>query len=323
MLGQKRASFGMPGRIQTAILVGIVLLCILSACGGAGNAGNTGNTASSGASASGGAIQVVAAENFYGDIVKQLGGSHVAVTSILSDPNVDPHAYESNVQNAILVSKAQLVIANGGGYDDWMDKLLSASPSSSRVVLKGFDLATHKLPDNVHVWYGFDNAPVIAQAIVAKLKGLDQADAATFDSNLQQFDKQLQVLQQKVSDLKAKYARTPVGLTETIFLYQSEPIGLKMLTPFEFQKAVAEGNDPPADTVVTVTNQVAQKQIQVLIYNQQTSTPITTQLQNAAKARNIPIVPVTETMPAGKNYQTWMMNQLNVLEQALHSSTGK
>jgi len=259
----------------------------------------------------------VAAENFYGDIVKQLGGSHVSVTSILSDPNVDPHEYESNVQDAKAISTAQLVIENSGGYDDWMDRLLSASPSSSRVLLKVFDIAQIKLPANEHVWYSIENVQAIAQAIAGDLKRLDPPGTATFDSNLQAFYQSLQPLQQKINDIKAKHAGTPVGLTETIYLYQAIPEGLNVLTPFAFEKAIAEGNDPPADTVATANNQINNRLIKVLIYNEQTITPLTTNLQNAARAKHIPIVPVTETMPPGKTYQTWMLDQLNALQAAL------
>ncbi len=242
------------------------------------------------------------------------------MTSILSDPNIDPHQYESNVQTAITVSKAQFVIENSGGYDDWMDKLLSGSPNSNRLVLKAFTIAQVKLPENEHVWYSIDNAATIAQAITNNLKKLDPADAATFDSNLQTFKQSLQPIQQKIVAIKSKYAGTPVGLTETIYLYQAVPLGLNILTPFEFQKAMAEGNDPPADTVVTAENQITHHQIKVLIYNEQTVTPSTTKLENDARAQNIPIVPVTETMPPGKTYQTWMLDQLNTLEQALQGA---
>lgn len=264
-----------------------------------------------------GVVSVVAAENFYGDVVRQLGGSHVSVTSIISDPNVDPHQYESNPQTAIQVSNAQLVIENGLGYDAWMDRVLSGSPNANRVLLVAGQIADHKLPDNPHVWYGFDNMPAIVQAITNALKQLDSKDAAFFDSNLATFVQSLTPLEQKVAAIKAKYAGTPVALTETIYLYQSMLEGLNVLTPFEFLKAIAEGNDPPADTVATVNNQVNNRQAKILIYNEQTITPITTNLQNQAKQRNIPVVPVTETMPPGKTYQTWMSDQLDALQQAL------
>ena len=285
-----------------------LLLSFLSACGGA---------APGATSDSPRIINVVAAENFYGNIVQQIGGSHVSVTSILTDPNVDPHVYESNVQTAITVSKAALVIENGGGYDGWMDKLLSASPNSNRLLLTGFAIATTHLPENEHVWYSFDNAAVIAQAIANDLKQLDPANAATFESNLQVFKQSLQPLQQKIAAIKAKYAGTPVGLTETIYLYQAVPEGLNVLTPFAFEKAIAEGNDPPAGAQITATDQVNKRQIKILIYNEQTITPVTTNLENLARSKGIPIVPVTETMPQGKTYQSWMMAQLNTLEAAL------
>lgn len=307
----------MPLFRRVSLLFAITLCAFfaLSACGSS-SAGNT-TSGSTNGSVSSAAIPVVAAENFYGDVVKQIGGSHVDVTSILSDPNVDPHEYESNVNNAKAVTKARLVIESSGGYDDWMDKLLSASPNSSRLLIKGFDLAPTRLPDNVHVWYNVDNMTVIAQMMTDDLKKLDPADASTFDSNFQTFKQSLDQVHAKMSEIKAKYNGSSVGLTETIYLYQTGPLGLKVLTPFEFEKAMAEGNDPPADTVVTAENQVKGKQIKVLIYNQQTVSPVTTKLQNDAKAEQIPIVPVTETMPPSKHYQSWMLDQLSALESGL------
>ncbi|MGH7204498.1 MAG: metal ABC transporter solute-binding protein, Zn/Mn family [Candidatus Levyibacteriota bacterium] len=265
-------------------------------------------------------INVVAAENFYGDIIKQLGGNHVQVLSILSDPNADPHQYESNVQDGIAVAKANLVIENGEGYDTWMDKLLSASPNKNRVVLVGTQIADHKITDNPHVWYSFENTRTIAGKITDTLKQQDPTHASEYDQNLTTFDNSLQPLQQKISDIKAKYSGAPVALTETIYLYQTQPEGLNVLTPYEFEKAIAEGNDPSADDVAKANDQITKKQVKVLIYNEQTITPVTTNLQNEAKQLNIPIVPVTETLPQGKHYQDWMMGQLTGLESALQST---
>lgn len=267
-----------------------------------------------------GVINVVAAENFYGDIVRQLGGSHVSVTSIISNPNIDPHQYESNPQTAIQVSNAQLVIENGRGYDAWMDKILSGSNNAHRIVLVAGQIANHALPDNPHVWYGLNNMPAIAQAITNALKQLDSKDTALFTSNLTTFIQSLMPLEQKITAIKAKFSGTRVALTETIYLYQSMAESLNVLTPFEFMKAIAEGNDPPADTVVTVNNQIKTHQAKILIYNEQTITPITTNLQNEARQQNIPIVAVTETMPPQKTYQQWMSDQLDTLMQALQQA---
>jgi zinc/manganese transport system substrate-binding protein len=262
-------------------------------------------------------VNVVAAENFYGSVVSQIGGDRVTVTSVLSDPNVDPHEYESNVEDAKAIAIADLVIENGGGYDDWMDKLLSAGTSAKRVVLKGFDIAPTKLPDNEHVWYDVDNIRALAGAVADSLKKIDPVNSALYTRNLQTFRRSLDRIREKMAQLKARWNGTPVGLTETIFLYQANPLGLKVLTPFEFQKAVAEGNDPPADTVVAAESQVKERKIRVLVYNEQTISPITTRLQDEAKAAGIPVVPVTETMPSALTYQNWMSNQLAVLERAL------
>ena len=293
-------------------LVGVLLVgTIVSAC-------VTGPATS--ASSVPGVVKVVAAENFYGDIVRQLGGSHVSVTSIISDPNVDPHEYESNPRTAIEVSDAQLVIENGLGYDSWMDRILSGSPNAGRILLVAGQIAGHRLPDNPHVWYGFDNMPAIAQAITKALKQLDSKDAAFFESNLATFIQSLTPLEQKIAAVKAKFSGTPVALTETIYLYQSMAEGLNVLTPFEFMKAIAGGNDPPADTVAAVNNEIDNRQVKILMVNAQTITPITTNVQNAAKQRSIPVVSVTETMPPGKTYQTWMSDQLDALQRALQQT---
>jgi zinc/manganese transport system substrate-binding protein len=266
---------------------------------------------------SGTTIAVVAAENFYGDIAQQLGSGHVSVVSILSDPNIDPHEYESSVLNGVQVSRAQLVILNGSGYDTWMDKLLAASPNPARTVVVAADVSSHKLPYNPHFWYSLDDIQEIARSITGALDRMDPGHRSDYDSAGTSFDVSLEPIRREIDDLKSDYAGTPVGLTETVFLYQSEAIGLNVLTPFDFQKAIAEGNDPPADAVLTTNDQISGRQIRLLIYNVQTVTPLTTNLTQAARQLQIPIVPVTETMPSGKRYQSWMLDQLAALQRAL------
>jgi len=267
--------------------------------------------------ADGNIIKIVAAEDFYGNIAQQLGGDKVSVTSILSDPNVDPHEYESSVQDGIAITSANIVIENGLQYDAWMDKLIGASPSSNRIIITAGTVAPDLLPQNPHVWYGIDNISAIAQAITNALIKTDPADAGLFQSNLATFNDSLAPITAKMSEIKAQYAGTPVGLTETIYLYQTGSMGLDVLTPIAFERAIAEGNDPSAQDVNTTDQQITGKKIKVLIYNSQTVTPITTNLQSAAQANGIPVVPVTETMPTSDTYQSWMMAELNALESAL------
>jgi len=263
--------------------------------------------------------RVVAAENFYGNIASQLGGESVIVTSLLSDPNVDPHEYESSVAGAKAVARADLVIENSGGYDDWMDKLLGASPNPRRIVLKAFDLAVHRLPDNEHVWYDPANVGALADKIVLALKTLDPAQSSAYERRLRSFQAELLKVSDKMATLRARFVGVPAALTETLFLYQADLLGLRILTPFEFQKAVAEGEDPPASLAVVAENQIKARQVRVLVFNLQTVTPETDKLRTLAASQNIPVVGVTETMPRTETYQTWMLRQLDSLQSALQN----
>jgi zinc/manganese transport system substrate-binding protein len=262
-------------------------------------------------------IAVVAAENFYGDIARQIGGDRVAVTSILSDPGVDPHEYESSMDDAKAVSSADLVIENGGGYDPWMDELLVAAPRDGRVVIRSWDVAPDRMPDNPHIWYGVDNAGAVADAITRSLSRALPQDAAFFARNSQEFHHSLVDIKRRFAQISARWAGAPVGLTETIFLYQTRPLGLRVITPPEFQKAVSEGNDPPADAVVEMENQIAQKKMRILIINKQTLSAVVARARDDAVAAHIPTVGITETMPAGETYQTWMLRQLDEVAAAL------
>jgi len=265
-------------------------------------------------------VQVVAAENTYGDLFQQIGGVHVHVLSIISDPNVDPHEYESNVDSARQIADADIVIANGGGYDDWIDKLMATTQSRKRSVIHTFDLAPTHLKENEHVWYNPDNVIVFAQKILDTLKAKDPANSAEYESNFAALKADILKLDTRLADLKTKYDKTPILLTETIFLYQSELIGLNVLTPWTFDKAIAEGNDPSPSDAILAEQQLTGRQGRILVYNVQTVTPITTKLQDEAKVLNIPVVPVSETMPPGEHYQSWMAKQLDVLEKALAST---
>ena len=185
-------------------------------------------------------VQVVAAENTYGDLVQQIAGIHAHVLSIISDPNVDPHEYEANVDNARQIADADIIIENGGGYDSWIDKLMATTQNSKRILITAFNVVPTHLRENEHIWYNPNNVIAISQKILAALKAKDAADSAAFDANFASLKSEIMKLDAKLADLKAKFSGTPIGLTETIFLYQSELIGLKVLTPWTFEKAIAE-----------------------------------------------------------------------------------
>src|ERR1700730_7097545 len=194
-------------------------------------------------------IIVVAAENFYGDIVGQIGGDHVAVTNIITDPSVDPHEYVTNARDGAAVANARLVILNGIGYDDFMGRLLAASPNPQRKVIVVAELTGHKKGDNVHLWYDPPTIPKVADGVLETLVQIDPGDALSFRNWYRAFQASLLPLTQAIASIKAQYSGTPVAFTEPVFGYMAAVLGLNVLTPIEFQKAIEEGEDPPASAL--------------------------------------------------------------------------
>ena len=266
----------------------------------------------------GSVVQVVAGQNFWGDIASQLGGSHASVQSVVTDPNADPHEYESNANDARAFADANLVILNGAGYDTWADKLLSASPNQSRKVLTVADVLGKKEGDNPHFWYNPDYVITIADKITAEYKSIDSADSGYFDGQRTALTAALQPYTQRLAEIKQKFAGVPVGATESIFVYLADYLGLNLISPPEFMQAVSEGNDPSTSDVVTFQNQIAQKAIKILVYNNQTVTAVTTNLKAAAAQESIPVVGISETLePTTVSFQAWQVSQLVALEKAL------
>ena len=270
-----------------------------------------------------GKVKIIAAENFYGNIASQLGGDRVSVKSIISNPNVDPHEYESSVADGMAIARADIVIKNGLQYDTWMDKMISASPRPARTVITAGSIAPYRLPDNPHVWYGVENVWAVARAVTGALERADPAGKPVFEKNLARFSASLEPIRAKIGQIRSKYAGEPVGLTETIYLYQTRQMGLRVLTPFGFEKAIAQGNDPPAADVAEANRQVDKREIRILIFNSQTVTPITKHLLDAAREHGIPVVPVSETMPPRDTYQSWMLAELQAVGSALALATAR
>jgi zinc/manganese transport system substrate-binding protein len=266
-------------------------------------------------------IQVVAAQNFWGSIATQLGGSKAGVQSVVSDPNADPHEYESNTNDARAIADANIVILNGAGYDNWADKLLAANPSSHRTVLIAADLLGKKTGDNPHFWYDPDYVIRIADQITADYKSIDSADSGYFDQQRAGFTTALEPYMQRLIGIKTRFTGVPIAATESIFFYMAEYLGLNLISPPEFMNAISEGNDPPAAAVIAFQNQITSKQVKVLVYNVQTATAVTTNVKHLAAQADIPIVGVSETLkPESAAFQDWQLAQLITLENALNAS---
>jgi zinc/manganese transport system substrate-binding protein len=287
----------------------LVAVLAIGACGGPSPVASTGS------------IKVVAGQNFWGSIAAQLGGSKASVQSVVSDPNADPHEYETNTNDARAFADANFVILNGAGYDAWATKLLSSNPSSHRTVLIAADLLGKKAGDNPHFWYNPDYVTRIADQITADFKSIDSTDAAYFDQQRAAFTTGLKPYTQRLAEIKAKFAGVAVAATESIFVYMATALGLNLISPTEFMNAVAEGNDPPASAVVDFQNQITKKQAKVLVYNVQTATAVTTNIKHLAALADIPVVGVSETLqPETATFQDWQLSQLLALQNALNAA---
>jgi len=266
----------------------------------------------------GGTLQVIAGENFWGSLAAQLGGSHVSVTSIVNNPNTDPHEYESSAVDARAFATADYVILNGAGYDDWGQKLLSANPSQSRKVFTVADLINKKAGDNPHFWYNPDWVEQAADRITADYRAVDVADAAYFSQRREALRTAMQPYHDAVDHVRSTFSGVQIGSTESIFVYMAQALGLKLISPADFMQAISEGNDPPAQTVAEFQDQIGSHRIKVLVDNAQTSTPITENLKQLAGKNGIPVVGVSETVdPVAASFQDWQSRQLNSLQVAL------
>lgn len=301
---------------------------LLAACGVATPGTVTvvpGTSTGAGPTASGAKIQVVAAENFWGSIAAQLGGDRVQVTSLIVNPNADPHSYEPTPADARRVADARFVLYNGAGYDPWIQKLLSANPVAGRTALNVGDLVGKQPGDNPHLWY---NPEFVAQAIdriTADYQALDPADAAYFAQLKTQYTTTgLKEYHDLIATIQQRYAGTPIGSTESIFVYMASALKLDLTTPPGYMKAVSEGTDIAAADRAAFDRQVTQKQIKVLVFNRQNAMPDTNAIKSEAEAAGIPVVNITETLdPATDTFQAWQVSQLQALQQALAKSTGK
>lgn len=268
---------------------------------------------------------MVAAENFWGSVASRLGGGHVKVTSIIDNPDADPHDYEPTASDARTVAGAQYTIVNGVGYDAWADKLLSANPAPGRTSLEVGDLVGIKPGGNPHRWYSPADVHRVIERITADYKKIDPADAADFDKLKTTFEAQtLGTYNQLIAGIKAKYAGTPIGASESIVSPLADGLGLKMLTPYSFLSAISEGTDPTAHDKALIDQQIKGKQIKIYVYNSQNATPDVQQQVKEAKAEGIPVATVTETLtPAGASFEDWQVRQLQGIQQALAKATGK
>ncbi len=261
-------------------------------------------------------IAVVAAENFYGDVARQIGGDAVSVTSILENPNQDPHLFEASPSVARAVSAARIVVLSGIDYDPWMKKLIAAAPERQRQVIDVAQLIGRKDGDNPHIWYDPATMRVFAEHFATALSAADPADKQAIAANLARFQASLQPIEAKITMLRARLAGVPVTATEPVFGEMFARLGM-VVRNMAFQMAVMNDTEPAAKDVAAFENDLRQHKVRLLVYNAQASDPVAEKMEKLAHASGIPVVGAAETEPPGKDYQHWMMDELTAVDHAL------
>jgi len=264
-------------------------------------------------------IGIVAAENFYGDLASQIGGAHVRVTSVLANPDEDPHLFETTASTARLLTTAQIVIYNGADYDPWMEALLATAGAPGRSVLVAAQLTGHKSGDNPHLWYDPATFPAVAAALEQDLAARDPADAAEFEANLQRFDAAFADVVKGAATIKATYAGTSVTATEPVFGYMAAAMGFNMLNvPFQF--SIMNDTEPSPSDVTGFEDSLKSGKAKILFYNSQVTDDTTGRLLDLAKQSGVPVVGVTETEPAGQTIESWFAAEIAAVQTALKAS---
>jgi zinc/manganese transport system substrate-binding protein len=261
-------------------------------------------------------VKVVAAENFYGDMVSQIGGANVAVTSILANPDDDPHLFEASPATAIALSDAKIVIANGVDYDPWMEKLLSAHKAAGRKEIVVGALVGRKAGDNPHLWYNPAYMTTVAKALVVDLVAADPTHKADYEQGEAKFLESLKPLDDKIATMRKSYAGQPITASEPVFGYQAKLIGLDVRNE-KYALAIMNNAEPSPSQVAAFENDLKGKKVKAMLYNAQASEPAVGKLVQMAKDNGVPVVGVSETEPPNSTYQDWMMGQLNALDKAL------
>jgi zinc/manganese transport system substrate-binding protein len=261
-------------------------------------------------------IAVVAAENFYGDVAQQIGGPHVAVTSILSNPDQDPHLFEVSPSTARALYAARIVVYNGIDYDPWMAKLSGATASHDRQIIVAADLVGRKTGDNPHIWYDPKTMPAVAGAVAEALSAADPVHVSDYQQRLAQFRQSLAPIDAKIAALRERLAGTPVTATEPVFGYMFAALGIRVRNT-RFQLAVMNNTEPSASDVAAFEDDLKNHKVRLLVYNSQASDPVAARMVKLAQAANIPVVGASETEPPGKHYQAWMMSELDAVDRAL------
>ncbi|MFJ9781547.1 metal ABC transporter solute-binding protein, Zn/Mn family [Amycolatopsis sp. NPDC101161] len=276
----------------------------------------SGGTSDGGAQAGGdGKLKVVASTDVWGSVVSAVGGDKVEVKAIIHDPSADPHSYETTADDALAAKDAKLLLSNGGGYDEFFDKLTAQAGDAKKLV--AYDIAATG-DENEHVWYDLPGVDKVADQVAAQLGELQPASKQAFTDNAAAFKAKVDALEKRLGELGASHPGAKVVVTEPVAHYLLQSAKLTDATPKAFSDAVENDTDVPAGAVNEYKQLIATKQVKALINNAQTVTPLTKDVVGQAKAAGIGVVDVTETLPRGvTDYIGWMTGEVDALAGAL------
>lgn len=306
--------------VPRAATIGLVAALGLTACSSAGEESGV-ESSGGGADGAGSPLSVVASTNVWGDIASTVGGDLVEVTSIISDPDQDPHEYQASARNQLALSEAVVIVENGGGYDDYIDTMLSAADNESAHVINAVEVSGFAASAgdelNEHVWYDYATVAKVADAIAQALGEADPDHAQTYTTNAADLSDGLDELTASVQTVKDEYAGTGVAITEPVPLYLLDNMGFENRTPEEFSEAIEQDTDVPAAVLQQTTDLFANHEVSLLVYNEQTSGPQSEAVLAAADDAGVPVVPVQETLPEGEDYLSWQSGIIEQISQAL------
>ena len=304
------------GFLAVALPLSAALLA--SACSSSPTSPGAGGGTSA-AAASSTTITAIGAENEYADVNAQVGGKYVRASSIMSNPNTDPHTFEASPAVAREISAADLIVQNGVGYDDWATTIENAAPSTARKVINVQQLLG--LPNstpNPHLWYKPTTMPAVANAIATDLAQIDPAHASYYKANAAAFIGSLTAWTKAIATFAAAHPNTPVATTEPVADYMLQAAGADIMTPWTFQADIMNGTDPSPQDVSIQKSLFTGHEVKVFLYNQQVTDSLTESYIKLAQANGIPVVGVYETMPTpGYTYQSWMLAEVNALNKAV------
>jgi zinc/manganese transport system substrate-binding protein len=264
------------------------------------------------------AVQAIGLESQYADVISQVGGPYVHVSAIETDPNTDPHSFEASPRVAAQLAGATLIVENGLGYDGWADKMLAATVRPDRIVIDVQSLL--HLPDTVanpHLWYDPRTMPAVAAAVAAALSRADPAHADYFQAHARIFVESLVPWRAAIAAFRHRYPGAKMAVTEPVGDDLLQAMGADIATPFSLQAAIMNGTDPSPQDVAAQEALLSGHAVKVFVYNQQVTDPLTQTFLDLAVKNRIPVVGVYETMPAGYDYQDWMVAETQALDRAV------